>query len=128
MCVSKIPAKSLQPANWTSSGVAGCLPTMSHNGPASRVGGRRGVKIGCVIRPCLVEIPAPSGGNHPYEIEAASKLEAAAIALRLHTKPVADDAVITVIPEGMSPLLWNAPQINAQRRSYGYRSARAIDL
>jgi len=77
-----------------------------------------------VVRPCSVEIPAPTGGHHPYEIEAASTLEAAAIALRLHTKPVVDDAVITVIPEGVSPLLWNAPWINAQRRSYRYRIAR----
>ena len=33
--------------------------------------------------------------------------------------------VITIIPEGVNPLLWNAPKINAQHRSYSYRTIRA---
>ena len=81
-------------------------------------------RIDGVLRPCLVQIPAPTGGHHPYEVEADSSLKAAAIALRLHTKPVADEAVITVIPDGASSVVWNAPQINASRRSYRYRAAR----
>jgi hypothetical protein len=68
--------------------------------------------------------PHPTGGFHSYDLEADSSLKAAAIALRLHTKPVAHDVVITVIPEGVSALLWNVPQINAQAPSYRHRPAR----
>ena len=77
-----------------------------------------------MIRPCLVQIPAPTGGHHAYEVEADSSLKAATVALMLHTKLVADEAVITVIPDGASSVVWNAPQINPSRKSYRYRAAR----
>jgi hypothetical protein len=76
------------------------------------------------VKSCLVLIPAPSGGHHPYELEAASSLAAAAAALRLHPKPVPDDAIITVILGGISPLLWNAPERNAKQPTYRHRAGR----
>src|SRR5207248_3174900 len=85
------------------------LPRQTFTPPLTA--GPRGGKTATVIRPCLVQIPAPSGGHHPYEVEADSSLSAAALAVRLYSKPSADEAVITVIPGGASPLLWNAHRL-----------------
>jgi hypothetical protein len=51
------------------------------------------------------------------------------MALRFHAKRIADDGVITVIPEGVSPLLWNAPQVNANCTTYRHsgRPRQAVD-
>jgi hypothetical protein len=67
---------------------------------------------------CLVLIPARTGSNYTYDVGAESSMEAAAKALGGHHEPLTGDAVITVIVEGKSLLLWKAAEYNAGQPTF----------
>ena len=78
-----------------------------------------------MTRDCLVQIPSDTGaGYHPYGLAASSSMEAAAMALCRHAREVPDEAVITVIVDGVSPRLWNAREINAAAPTYRHRAGQ----
>ena len=73
-------------------------------------------------RRCLVLIPHPHSGNHDYDVEATSSMEAARIALERHHEPVLDDVVITVIIDGHGLRTYDCVEHNARQPTFRHRA------
>ena len=71
---------------------------------------------------CLVLIPDTLGGRYDYDVEAASSIEAAWIALQRHHEPVADAAIITVILDGHELRTFEYVEHNAKQITYRHRA------
>jgi hypothetical protein len=80
-----------------------------------------------MLRPCIVFIPDPRGGNHEYHVEGRSSFEAARAAIGVHETHfprLADRTIVTVVVEGKSMSLWEYEEHNRRQPTYRHRVGR----
>ena len=80
-----------------------------------------------MLRPCIVFIPDPRGGNQAYQLEASSSFEAARAAIGVHETHfprLADRTVVTVVVEGKSMTLSDYQEHNSRQPTYRHRVGR----
>jgi hypothetical protein len=71
---------------------------------------------------CIVLIPDPRGERYDYDIDAASSMKAARIALQRHHEPVPDSALLIAIIDGHSLRTFDCVEHNAKQPTYRHRA------
>ena len=78
---------------------------------------------------CVVFVPYLKGGSWCYDVKGSSSFEAAAKALDQHetnhaNEKLTDDAILHVVVEGKTSMLWGHVEHNAKQPNYRHTVGR----